>query len=110
MDPGLGKDLPSRPRISWKTRSAPWTDGVGNQEPYANAVRRWSVFHDTLPDCYGNKALKESHGMIIHSQLFGRAKIRGDALDDDVLSFENGVVVIVDAVYKMEPLSVCNAV
>lgn len=108
MGPALVNDLPARPRFSWDTRNAPWTDGVGDQEPYANAVRRWSAYHDTLPDSNGNKVLKASRGMILHSQLYGRAKIRGDALEDSLLCSEGGIDAIVDAVYKMDPLSVCN--
>lgn len=44
--------------------------------------------------------------MILHSPLYSRAKIRGEALEDHVLCSEKGVDAIVDIVYKMNPLSV----
>ena len=109
MGPASANALPNRPRYSWDIRNAPWTDGVGDQENYANAVSRWCAFHDSLPDTNSNKVLRGSRGLILQSQLYGRAKVKGDALSDDLLKCAKGVDAVIDAVYKMDALSVCNA-
>ena len=109
MGPDSANALPSRPRFSWDTRNAPWTDGIGDQEGYANAVKRWCAFHDSVHDNNANKVMKVSRGMILQSQLCGRAKIRGDAIDDTVLCSEGGVTAIVDVIYKIDALSVGNS-
>ena len=101
--------LPSRPRFSWDTRNAPWTDGIGDQEDYANAVKRWCAFHDSLHDNNANKVMKVSRGMILQSQLYVRAKIRGDDFHDTVLCSEDGVTAVVDAIYKTDALSAGNS-
>lgn len=62
-----------------------------------------------LLDTSGNKVLSDYRGMIPNSHLFGRARIRGDTLDDDVLCSEYDFEVTIDTVYKMDPLWVRNA-
>ena len=109
MGPASANALLNRPRFSWDTRNAPRTDGVGDQEAYANAVKRWCAYHDSLPNANSSKVFKASRGMILHSQLYGRAKIKGDALSDGVLCSDSGADSIVDVIYKMDALSVCNA-
>lgn len=78
--------------------NGPWNDGVWDQKKLANAIQRWSAFHDTLPNSIENKILKAFCGMLLHSQLYSRADIRGDALNDVVLCFEYSEDEIVDAV------------
>lgn len=60
MGPSQANALPTRPRFSWETRDAPRTDGVGDQEPYTNTVKRWCASHNTLPDSDANKVMKAS--------------------------------------------------
>lgn len=47
--------------------------------------------------------------MIFHPRLFGRAKIKVDALTYDGLCSDAGTDAIGDAMHKMDPLSVCNS-
>lgn len=84
-------------RIPWDTRNALWSDGLGDQESYANAVRRWCAFHYTLPDSNANKIMTASRKMVLYSQAYGRAKIRCDAFNDTVLCSKAGVDATVDA-------------
>ena len=67
-------NLPSRPRFSWDIRTVPWTDGRGNQEQYAEGVSLWQAFQDTLADSNSNKEAKAARGIMLQSQLFGRAR------------------------------------
>lgn len=102
--------LPSRPRFSWDIKNVPWTNGKGNQEEYAKAVALWDAFHNKLPDYNSNKISIELRGIMLHSQLYGRAKdIRRLIADDDIQS-GTGWKKIVEAVYKRDTLSVFSEV
>lgn len=46
---------------------------------------------------------------MLHSQLYGRAKLRGNAIDIAVLFSKGAVYAIVDAAYRMDLLSFGNA-
>lgn len=50
-----------------------------------------------------------SSKMVLHSQLYGCAKICGNAIGDAVLSSKNSVEAIVGAVYMVDPFSAGNA-
>ena len=65
---------PSRPRFSWDMKNAPWTDGKGNQERFYEAVQQWVNFHNLLPDSNSNKIPANLQGVILQSQLYGRAR------------------------------------
>lgn len=111
MGPGLAQSsaLPNRPRGSWDARNAPWTDASGNLEDYARAVDLWNRYHDRLPDSHSSKIPNISRGVILYAQRFGRAKQLASALSFDVLESENGCDAIVDSIYKVDSLSICNS-
>ena len=67
-------EKPSRPRFQWDARSPPWTDGKGNQKRFLKAVKLWKEFHDALPASNSNKIPSNLQGIVLKSQLFGRAQ------------------------------------
>ena len=102
--------LPSRPRFSWDMKSVPWTDGEGRQDDYADAVSLWSAFHDELPESNANKIPEKLRGIMLVSQLFGRAKEICKKIDDSVIRSVEGPAAIVQAVYKRDALSTVSDV
>lgn len=103
-------NLPSGPRFSWHIKAVPWTYRKGDQLEYAKAVKKWSAFHDNLQDSNSNKIPKIIRGIVLQSHLYGRAKDLCDSLDDDVIASEDGVQLIVNTVYKKDPLSIVSCV
>ena len=69
-----GADLPMRPKFSWDLKKAPWTDGKGSQEQYAEAVHLWKLHHDALSNNTSGKIPKKLLGMVLKSHLYKRAK------------------------------------
>ena len=114
MGPGSGTaskaDLPKRPKFSWDLKSAPWTDGRGSQEQYAESVKLWSLYHNTLPSSANGKVPKNLQGVVLKSQLYGRALDLARQVPDTTLVSESGVQAIVNAVYKRDGLSIVNDV
>jgi len=110
MGPGNSSNLPSRPKFSWDIRSTPWTDGRGNQEGFARAVKLWGQFHDKLPASNSNKIPADLRGICLKSQLFGRALDLCKGIPDDDIASENGAQLIIDAIYKRDALSVVSEV
>ena len=100
--------VPSRPRFTWDIRNVPWTDGKGNQDDYRRSVTLWSSFHDKLPDSNSNKIPRDLRGIMLQSQLFGRAKDLCNGLDDMIIQSQDGPSAIVNAVYKRDTLSVVS--
>lgn len=100
-----GLSLPSRPQFSWDTKSPPWTDGKGNGEQYLKSVKLWKLYHDRLPVNNSNKIPAELQGIVLKSQLFGRAENLGSKISDDELTSENGALILAKAVYKVDTLS-----
>ena len=90
MGPG-NSSLPSRPKFSWDIRSTPWTDGRGNQEGFAIAVKLWEQFHDKLPSSNSNKMTADLCGICLKSQLFGRALDLTKGISDEFIASEDGV-------------------
>ena len=103
-----GADLPMRPKFSWDLKSAPWTDGKGSQEQYAEAVSLWKLYHDTLPDNTSGKIPKKLQGIVLKSQLYGRARDLARSVPQEMLVSDDGSQAIVDAVHKRDGLSVVN--
>lgn len=64
-------DPPSRRHLTWDARTVPWSDGSDNQLPYAEAVRRWSAFHDKMAEYNSNKIAKSQRGIVLLSKLYG---------------------------------------
>ena len=102
--------LPSRPRFSWDLKSVPWTDGKGSQEEYASAVMLWSALHDKLPDSNSNKIPLELRGIMLQSQLYGRAKEICKKVSDSEIQSAGGARAILNAVYKRDALSTVSDV
>lgn len=109
MGPGIiapeSTSLPSRPRFSWDAKTVPWTDGKGIGSQYLSAVKLWKLFNDTLPDNSPNKIPKGLQGIILKSQLYGRASDLGSTIKDEDLMKEDGVLTLAKAVYKTDSLS-----
>ena len=101
-------DLPKRPRFSWDIRSVPWTDGKGDQEEYVNAVRSWSSFHNKLPDSNSNKIPKSLRGIMLHSNLYGRAKYLCKEISFTEIESDDGVDKICKAVYEQDALTIVS--
>lgn len=102
--------LPNRPRFTWDIRYVPWTDDKGNEDEYRKSVALWRPFPDKLPDNNSNKIPTELRGIILQSQLYGRAKDLSDSLDDTQIQSTDGSTAIVNAIYKRDALSVVSGV
>lgn len=102
-------DLPTRPKFKRDMRSCPWTDWKGNQEQFVIQVRRWSKYHDALPDNNSNKIPAELRGLTLLAQLFDCAIDLCRAISDDVIGSAAGVDEIFKALHKRDELSVVSA-
>ena len=98
-------DVPSRPKFSFDLRNPPWTDGRGNQEEYYRKVVAWKAMHDLLPADHNSKILPQLQGVILQSQLYGRAVDLVSKVTDAQLQGDNGALYIARAIYKTDPLS-----
>ena len=96
----------SRPKFQLDLRTAPWTDGRGPQDEYADAVDRWCDMHDLLDEKNPNKLSAELRGTMLWSQLVGRAKDVARKIPKDILMSKNGAQAVVAAVHRRDPLSV----
>jgi len=103
-------DLPLRPRFAWDIRSVPWTDGRGNQDQYASAVALWKAFHNKLPDANSNKIPKDLQGIMLQSQLYGRARDLCKSIPDETIQSEDGSEAIVNKIHQRDPLAVVSDV
>ena len=101
-------DLPMRPKFSWDLKSAPWKDGKGSQEQYAEAVSLWKLCHDNLPQNTSGKIPEKLQGIVLKSQLYGRARDLARSVPQDVLVSGIGSRAVVDALQKRDGLSVVN--
>lgn len=96
---------PSYPRLSWDRCNCPWTDGRGDQEPYATAVKVWSSYHEALSDANSNKISKTFRGYTLRAQLFDRAVYLCLLIPLEILQSEDGEDAIVKCLYEGDPLS-----
>ena len=97
-------DLPSRPRNSWTAKDVPWTDGKQSAD-YHRSVLAWMQFHDLLPPNDSNKLPVQVRGIILKSNLFGRAKDLVDVIPDSDILSSDGPYVIANVVHKFDPLA-----
>lgn len=81
---------------------------MGSQEAYAEYVYLWMLYHDTQPDKTPVKIPKNLQGVVMKSQLLGRAKDVARQVTSEVLITEKGGQAIVNAVDKRDRLSVVN--
>jgi len=110
MGPGENSLLPQRPKFSWDVRNAPWTDGIGNQEGYAESVKLWKTYHDSLVPTNSTKIPAALQGIVLQSQLFGRAKDTVRKLAASEIASETGATKIVNALHKRDALQVVSEV
>lgn len=108
MDPDTAISHSSRPKFSWDPHNAPWTDGTGIQEKYAKYVQLWNDYYNILLDTNPHKIFRSACGVILKSQLFGRAKILCDVIDHTILRSEDRMAEIAGKTYKGDALSICN--
>lgn len=66
--------IPARTQFSWDIKSVPWTDGNGDQLPYAKSFRRCGQCHDNLHNGNSTKIDKINRSILQLSNLYGRAK------------------------------------
>lgn len=102
------EELPSRPKFGWDTKNVPWTDGIGPQDRYAEAVQLWCCYHDMLPLNSTNRIAKKVRGILLKSQLFGRARDLVRSLDWSLIQSEEGAEHIVRAIHKSDPLTLLS--
>lgn len=100
-------DLPARPKFSWDLRNAaPWTDAKGPQDGYFDSVKLWKSFHDKLPASNPNKIPPNLQGIILQSQLFGRALDLSLKLSVTEIEANDGALKVAGALFKRDALSV----
>lgn len=102
--------LPSRPKYSWDVRNVPWTDGRGDQAGYARSVKLWRKFHAHLPANKSNQIPAELEGIMLQSQLYGRAQDLVKAVTEEDIESEDGTDAIVKALNKRDLLAVSKEV
>ena len=99
-------DVPSRPRFSWDLKTVPWTDGRGDQREYVEAVALWEQFHDNLPSTSASRIDKKNRGIVLLSNLYGRARSLTLPIKDKVIAEpDNAVQLITSTIYKKDALS-----
>lgn len=91
-------------------KTVPWTVGKGSQEEYAASVTLWSAFHDKLTDSNSNKIPPDLSGIMLLSQLYGRAKDLCKKLPESEIQSASRVLAVVDAVYKRDTFSAVSDV
>lgn len=99
-----------RPKYSWDLKSPPYTVGKGPQDDYADAVERWSDFHDLLEEKNPNRIAHNLRGTMLWSQLPGRVRDSARKIPESVLLSPNGSKAIVASVHRRDPLSVVTGV
>lgn len=101
MDP----DVPSRPKFSWDLKSASWTDARGPQEGFFDAVKLWNSFHDILPETNVNEIPSSLQGIMIKSQLYGRAVDICKKVSNETVMSPDGAMAIARAIHRCDRLS-----
>ena len=108
MGPAPANIVPTRPKFSWDAKSAPWTDCKGDQEEYSNSVKLWQAFHNALPENNSNKIPLQFRAICLKSQLYGTGKDLCSGISDAQLLGENGVQLILNAIYQRDALTVVS--
>ena len=89
---------------------SPCTDGHGDQAGYARSVKLWKLFQEKLPATNPNKLLPELQGIMLMSQLYGRAQYLCKSIPKDVVSSSEGADAIFQAVFNSDPLVVVKEI
>lgn len=101
-----GKNGLRRPRFSWNAQNVPWTDGIGDQVGYAESLFDRLTIHNNLDDNTSNKISKTTRGIVLISNLYGRARDMIRSVRQEVLDDNESTNVVVDVFFKNGPLSV----
>lgn len=75
---------------------------------YKEQVKLWQAYHNALPVNNSIRVPQELQGLVLKSQLFGRAKDLCAGITAEQLQSENGVDLIVQKVFKRDALSVVS--
>lgn len=87
-------------------RSVPWTDTVGDQQPYAKAVALWCSFHDILDVHTTNKPTYSNRGRSFLSNMYGRPEDFVSAIETNILAGQDSVQMILERIFKRDSMSV----
>lgn len=93
-----------RPPFSWDTSSVSWTDGRGDQQGYAKAVRGLCAFYDNLSEDNSNKIDKYSRTVFLLYNLYGCVADMCEWIGEKVLGSDNEVELIVSHINKCDAL------
>lgn len=85
--------------FSWDMRTCTWTDGRGDEEPYASDVRPWCKSHDALPANNSNLVPPDRRGMTLNAYLYDSAADLCHSIPHDIIGSVEGVDAIIDALY-----------
>lgn len=102
--------IPIRPRFPWDIKAVLRTDGVGYQTLYSQAVRHWSVFHDSLHEQNKNKISPNKRRVVLLSNLFENATLVCRTITQDVIDTDDGTSIVLDAVDKKDELTAVSDV
>lgn len=96
----------------WKICSASWSYGKNDQHELAKAVRRSMSIHSDLSEINFNKLTDKNHGIILASNMCGRANELCDKIEHEMLYIDatNCTELIVSTINKCDPLSVATEV
>lgn len=102
--------LPSRSTFSCDIKSVPWTDGCGDQQDYEREVDNSCAFLDVLPNASSNKMFKLNRGIVLQSNIYGRAHDLCNAIYKDIIRSNDGVIAVKEAVNRDDSLrTISNA-
>lgn len=101
--------FPFRPKFLSDISSVHWIDNIGTQKKYVNSDDLWSKFVDMLPVFNSSKIMEKSRGIVLKSQLFGRAWQLCQGIDEKTICPKNSVKATVDCKWKTDGLSITCA-
>lgn len=73
---------------------------------FGKEVRRSSAFHDNHPDINNNKLPRNLRGLMLISNLYGRAEALIEGRKDEIRAVDNGTKVFLKSIYKQGHQSV----
>ena len=90
-------------RAAFTIRDPPTCDGRNTEVWHGNAVK-WIKVHELLPVYSPLKYPKSIQGLILISGLTGTTKNIAEQVPDSILHSDNGVVAVINAVHRRDPL------
>lgn len=89
-------------------RTAPWTDGSGNQEHYARIVQQWCWCNEELPESSSHKILEDLRSSLLEAELYGGPIDICRGVTEDQITFKEAHINIANAIDQNDPLTVFN--